>query len=71
MDSSGEKMTTCDVYFSAQVVQDLFPDPFNPSYTEVLEIQFHQYLSIFFFIKNETILLKDRCFIFKDLTNYI
>ena len=27
MDSLAEKMTACDVYFSAHWVQDLFPDP--------------------------------------------
>ena len=36
-----KKITARDVYFSAQGVQDLFPDPLNPSYTDVLELQFH------------------------------
>ena len=41
MDSLAEKMTARDVYFSAQGVEDLFPDPLNPSFTDVLELQFH------------------------------
>ena len=36
-----KRMTARDVYFSAQGVQDLFPDPLNPSYTDVMGLQFH------------------------------